>query len=142
MRINVDKTKNLINSYTSFQSYYTLSLESHYSIILEKILAFCLMNNALFRILVFLLQNIEIILLFYLFYIRNCHHWSFKMSTKLPGYDETVTCPYNKCHIILRSRIQTHLIKCARSHPDIKLEVCPFDVTHRFKTEDKKVIFK
>lgn len=51
MRINVDKTKNLINSYTSFQSYYTLSLESHYSIILES---FCLMNSALFRTSVFL----------------------------------------------------------------------------------------
>jgi len=60
------------------------------------------------------------------------------MSTKLPGYEDTVICPYNKCHVILRQRIQTHLIKCARSHPDIKLETCPFDVTHRYRKEDEK----
>lgn len=61
------------------------------------------------------------------------------MSTKLAGYDDTVICPYNKCHVILRHRIQTHLVKCARSHPDIILETCPFDVTHRILAEEMAV---
>lgn len=61
------------------------------------------------------------------------------MSTKLPGYDKTVVCPYNKCHIIMKSRIQTHLVKCGKQHPEIKLETCPFDITHRFRPEEKAV---
>ncbi|XP_055303677.1 gametocyte-specific factor 1-like [Sitodiplosis mosellana] len=56
---------------------------------------------------------------------------------KLPGYGDTVICPYNKCHVIMKSRIQTHLIKCAKQHPEIQLETCPFDVTHKFRPEDK-----
>ncbi|XP_031627943.1 gametocyte-specific factor 1 homolog [Contarinia nasturtii] len=59
------------------------------------------------------------------------------MSTKLAGYSETVICPYNKCHVILKERIQTHLVKCARSYPNIQLEICPFNATHRFRAEDK-----
>lgn len=61
--------------------------------------------------------------------------------SKLPGYDSTVICPYNKCHVILKSRIQTHLIKCGRQHPEIKLETCPFDMTHKFRAEEKDVRF-
>lgn len=60
-------------------------------------------------------------------------------STRLAGYEETVICPYNKCHVILRHRFQTHLVKCARSYPDIKLEMCPFDSTHRFPEDEKAV---
>lgn len=61
--------------------------------------------------------------------------------SKLPGYDETVICPYNKCHVILKSRIQTHLVKCAKQHPEIQLDTCPFDITHKFRSEDKLVSF-
>lgn len=61
------------------------------------------------------------------------------MSTKLPGYDKMVVCPYNKSHMILKSRIQTHLVKCEKQHPEIKLETCPFDITHRFRPEEKAV---
>lgn len=56
-----------------------------------------------------------------------------------PGYDETVACPYNKSHVILKSRLQTHLVKCARNYPDIRLVLCPFNVTHRFRPEEKAV---
>lgn len=56
----------------------------------------------------------------------------------LPGYEEgTVMCPYEKSHIILKTRIQNHLIKCARNHPEIHLERCPFDVTHHLRPEEK-----
>lgn len=61
------------------------------------------------------------------------------MSTKLPGYENTVVCPYNKSHIILKQRIQTHLIKCAKQHPHIHLETCPFDITHKFPKEEMNV---
>ncbi|XP_031628560.1 gametocyte-specific factor 1-like [Contarinia nasturtii] len=57
--------------------------------------------------------------------------------SKLPGYENTVVCPYNKCHIILKSRIQTHLIKCAKQHPEIVLETCRFDVTHKFPAAER-----
>lgn len=46
-------------------------------------------------------------------------------------------CPYEKSHIILKSRIQYHLIKCAKNHPHIKLERCPFDVTHHLRPDEK-----
>lgn len=61
------------------------------------------------------------------------------MSTKVAGYDDTVICPYEKCHVIRRERIQFHLVKCARAHPDIILEKCPFDVTHRIRVEEMAV---
>lgn len=61
--------------------------------------------------------------------------------SKLPGYEETVICPYNKCHVILKSRISMHLSKCAKQHPEIKLEECPFDTTHRIRQEDMNVRF-
>lgn len=61
--------------------------------------------------------------------------------TSLPGYENSVVCPYNKSHVILSHRIQTHLVKCARSNPGIKLEVCPFNSCHRMRSELFKVSF-
>lgn len=49
---------------------------------------------------------------------------------QLPGYDETVECPYNKSHNILKSRIQTHLVKCRKSYPNAVKETCTFNPTH------------
>lgn len=48
----------------------------------------------------------------------------------LPGYGELVECPYNKAHQLLKSRIQTHLIKCRKSYPKVQKVQCPFNVTH------------
>lgn len=59
----------------------------------------------------------------------------------MPGYEETVQCPYEKSHIILKHRFQTHLIKCKRSHPDIQLEICPFDQTHHVAKNELDVSF-
>ncbi|XP_047022497.1 gametocyte-specific factor 1-like [Helicoverpa zea] len=44
--------------------------------------------------------------------------------------EDFVTCPYNKCHRVLKSRIQHHLIKCEKNGP--KLQICPFNATHRY----------
>ncbi|XP_063709557.1 gametocyte-specific factor 1 homolog [Culicoides brevitarsis] len=52
------------------------------------------------------------------------------------GFEDVQTCPYNPCHQILPHRMQTHLVKCAKQHPDIVLVFCPFNRTHRLKQED------
>lgn len=54
----------------------------------------------------------------------------------LPGYDKTAICPYDRSHVIMKSRMQAHLIKCSRNHPELKLERCPFDITHHIRRED------
>lgn len=54
----------------------------------------------------------------------------------MPGYNNTVTCPYNKSHNILRERFQTHLVKCSKSYPNIILKTCPFNTTHLINESD------
>lgn len=56
-----------------------------------------------------------------------------------PGYNETVVCPYNKAHVILRSRFLTHLARCARNYPHSELVECPFDFRHRIMPDDLQV---
>lgn len=50
--------------------------------------------------------------------------------SQLPGYEERVECPYNKSHQIIKSRFQTHLVKCRKSYPGAAKETCPFNPTH------------
>lgn len=45
--------------------------------------------------------------------------------------ENLLTCPYNVAHQILPHRFATHLTKCARQYPEIKLEICPFNSNHR-----------
>ncbi len=44
--------------------------------------------------------------------------------------EDLISCPYNPCHQIKPSRIQYHLIKCARQHPHLDMAVCPYNATH------------
>ncbi|XP_023294784.2 protein D7-like [Lucilia cuprina] len=44
--------------------------------------------------------------------------------------DDMVECPYNKTHRMLRKRLQSHLLKCRLSYPDVELRKCPFNITH------------
>uniref|UniRef100_A0A1A9UL09 CHHC U11-48K-type domain-containing protein n=1 Tax=Glossina austeni TaxID=7395 RepID=A0A1A9UL09_GLOAU len=44
--------------------------------------------------------------------------------------NEIVQCPFDKKHLLLKSRLAAHLIKCRISHPDAKLNACPFNTTH------------
>jgi len=46
------------------------------------------------------------------------------------GYDETVICPHNESHLILKSRLQRHLIRCTPRHPNNDKVTCPFNSTH------------
>lgn len=59
------------------------------------------------------------------------------MADYLPGNEPTLVCPYNKSHVILRSGFLKHLTKCRINNPDIILEVCPFNVMHRFSAKDR-----
>ncbi|KAL5281749.1 GTSF1.2 family protein [Megaselia abdita] len=47
-----------------------------------------------------------------------------------------VTCPYEPSHRIFKYRIQSHLVKCAKNHPNVKKVKCPFDVTHVLNPKD------
>lgn len=40
-----------------------------------------------------------------------------------------VICPFDKSHLILRSRIHYHLIKCSKNHPNCNKVICPYDAT-------------
>lgn len=45
--------------------------------------------------------------------------------------EKILICPYNWAHVILKSRMQTHLVKCMKSHPQVVKLICPYDATHR-----------
>jgi U11-48K-like CHHC zinc finger len=49
-----------------------------------------------------------------------------------------LTCPYNSAHQILRHRMQTHLVKCRKSYPDVVMRTCPFDTTHTVPDNELK----
>ncbi|KAJ6646123.1 Gametocyte-specific factor 1 like [Pseudolycoriella hygida] len=59
-----------------------------------------------------------------------------KIMSQLKGYEKTVKCPYNPSHLILLDRFQTHLVKCARNHPDIVLKKCPFNSCHLLRESE------
>ncbi|XP_076628193.1 uncharacterized protein LOC143345178 [Colletes latitarsis] len=46
-------------------------------------------------------------------------------------FGDYTQCPFDKSHRIIRGRLQTHLVKCAKNYPEgIKL-VCIFDASHK-----------
>ncbi|XP_076166949.1 uncharacterized protein LOC143146523 [Ptiloglossa arizonensis] len=50
--------------------------------------------------------------------------------------DPVVICPYDKNHLIARSRIQKHIVKCEKQYPEHYKVLCPYNATHRlFKHE-------
>ena len=50
--------------------------------------------------------------------------------------DDTVFCPYNRSHEVLRSKLLTHLSKCRRQHPDVDLVICPFNASHHVASSE------
>ncbi|XP_067634928.1 gametocyte-specific factor 1 homolog [Eurosta solidaginis] len=44
--------------------------------------------------------------------------------------DEYVQCPYDKSHVILKTRFQVHLVRCKKNHKGVGKKTCPFNVTH------------
>ncbi|XP_013792246.2 gametocyte-specific factor 1-like [Limulus polyphemus] len=59
------------------------------------------------------------------------------MATFQTRDDPMVNCPYNKAHRVSRSRIQSHILKCRKTHQDRQLETCPFNAQHRIEKELK-----
>jgi len=54
------------------------------------------------------------------------------------NFDDLVQCPYNKAHMIKRSRVQYHLIKCKKNHPNVTLAICPYNASHHIPKEEEK----
>lgn len=50
--------------------------------------------------------------------------------------DDTVVCPYNKAHEILKPRYAHHLLKCRKQHPNSGLDICVFNSTHHIPKEE------
>ncbi|XP_076628029.1 uncharacterized protein LOC143345109 [Colletes latitarsis] len=45
-------------------------------------------------------------------------------------FGDYTQCPYDKSHRIIRGRLQTHLVKCAKNYPEGNKLVCIFDASH------------
>ena len=51
---------------------------------------------------------------------------------------QLLTCPYNSSHKITMDRIQTHLVKCRRNHPEADLVVCPYNANHHMPKPEEQ----
>uniref|UniRef100_A0A6G1S6Y8 Protein D7 n=1 Tax=Aceria tosichella TaxID=561515 RepID=A0A6G1S6Y8_9ACAR len=52
--------------------------------------------------------------------------------------DVYVTCPYFPEHVLRRSRMPYHLMKCQNNPAAPKLLACPFNYLHRVRPEDQQ----
>ncbi|CAH0563552.1 unnamed protein product [Brassicogethes aeneus] len=44
-----------------------------------------------------------------------------------------VLCPFNSHHVVHKSSLQRHILRCMKNYPDH--EVCPYNALHRFLTK-------
>lgn len=51
-------------------------------------------------------------------------------EVKMQTEDPLITCPYDLSHAILKSRMQSHLVKCKQNHPLADKMICPFNAIH------------
>ena len=51
-------------------------------------------------------------------------------SNALTPTVRTVVCPYDKLHVVRRSRIRAHMRKCRKDHPEYKYIFCSFNDNH------------
>ena len=49
--------------------------------------------------------------------------------------EKMIRCPYDPMHVMREDRLQYHLVKCRKQHPDKKFEICPYNVTHQLPQE-------
>ena len=52
------------------------------------------------------------------------------LEMPLCSWEKTLTCPYDPSHPITIDRLQLHLVRCRRSHPEADLVVCPYNASH------------
>ncbi|GFG28640.1 hypothetical protein Cfor_05673 [Coptotermes formosanus] len=50
--------------------------------------------------------------------------------------DPLIQCPYNPSHMILKSRMQGHIVKCKKNYPLANKMVCPFNAIHHVDKPD------
>ena len=50
--------------------------------------------------------------------------------------DPEIQCPYNPSHLILKSRMQAHIVKCKKNYPLADKMVCPFNAVHHVDKPD------
>lgn len=51
-------------------------------------------------------------------------------------WEETLTCPYNPSHQLTEKRMQVHLVKCRKNHPNSEVGICAFNATHHIAKTD------
>lgn len=56
----------------------------------------------------------------------------------LLSWEKTLTCPYNPAHQITPARMQTHLVKCRRSHEDSDVVICQFNACHHIPKQEEQ----
>ena len=49
--------------------------------------------------------------------------------------EKMIRCPYDPMHVMREDRLQYHLVKCRKQHPDKNFEICPYNVTHQLPQE-------
>ena len=57
-------------------------------------------------------------------------------GTKMLAEDPLIQCPYNSSHVILKSRMQGHIVKCKKNYPTANKVVCPFNAIHHVDKPD------
>lgn len=58
------------------------------------------------------------------------------MNSQQHNGDAKLRCPYDKSHLILKSKMSHHLWKCAKSHPQSNIVVCEYNTSHYMTTSD------
>jgi len=53
-------------------------------------------------------------------------------------WEKTITCPYNIAHQITEGRLQRHLVKCRRNHPDAEVVICKFNCSHHIPLREEE----
>lgn len=56
----------------------------------------------------------------------------------LMPWEKTIACPYEPSHQITVERIQSHLIKCRRNHPNSNHVICPFNASHHIPQPEER----
>ncbi|KAG0442843.1 hypothetical protein HPB47_015563, partial [Ixodes persulcatus] len=54
----------------------------------------------------------------------------FTMATFTTRREPLVTCPYNAAHQVKSGRLQIHITKCRKAHPEMDLKPCPYSAEH------------
>jgi len=56
----------------------------------------------------------------------------------LCDWEKTITCPYNPSHQITVERIQFHLVKCRKNHPQSDNVICPYNASHHIPKPEEQ----